>query len=164
MGSEMCIRDRITGLDLVELQIRVAQGEKLPKQKDIKMEGHAVEARLYAEDPANDFLPSIGRIRDIKTPDNYDRGMVREDMGVERNDNVSMFYDPMVGKLISKSRTRISAISSLSRALRWTSVTGLKTNVNFLHKILNDTTFVRGEHSTNSVSYTHLTLPTIYSV
>ena len=145
------VTEMITGLDLVELQIRVAQGEKLPKQKDIKMEGHAVEARLYAEDPANDFLPSIGRIRDIKTPDNYDRGMVREDMGVERNDNVSMFYDPMVGKLISKSRTRISAISSLSRALRWTSVTGLKTNVNFLHKILNDTTFVRGEHSTNFI-------------
>jgi len=152
------VTEMITGLDLVELQIRVAQGEKLPKQKDIKMEGHAVEARLYAEDPANDFLPSIGRIMDFRTPDDYDRGMVREDLGVERSDNVSMFYDPMIGKLIDKSRDRRGAIRSLSWALEKTSVVGLKTNIEFLHKIINHPTFMKGEHSTNFIGDTIDTL------
>ena len=152
------VTEMITGLDLVELQIRVAQGEKLPKQDEIKMEGHAVEARLYAEDPANDFLPSIGRIKDLRTPDDYDRGMVREDMGVERSDNVSMFYDPMIGKLIDKSRDRRGAIRSLSWALEKTSVVGLKTNIEFLHKIINHPTFIKGEHSTNFIGDTIATL------
>lgn len=152
------VTEMITGLDLVELQIRVAQGEKLPKQSEIKMEGHAVEARLYAEDPANDFLPSVGRINDLKTPDDYDRGMVREDLGVERGDNVSIFYDPMIGKLIDKSRDRRGAIRSLSWALEKTSVVGLKTNIEFLHEIINHPTFMKGEHSTNFIGDTIDTL------
>ena len=152
------VTEMITGLDLVELQIRVAQGETLPKQSEIKMEGHAVEARLYAEDPANDFLPSIGRIMDFRTPDDYDRGMVREDFGVEQGDNVSMFYDPMIGKLIDKSRDRRSAMRSLSWALEKTNVVGLKTNIEFLHEIINHPTFMRGEHSTNFIGDTIDTL------
>ena len=145
------VTEMITGLDLVELQIRVAQGEKLPKQKDVTMYGHAVEARIYAEDPSDDFLPSVGRIMDIKLPNNYDRGMVREDMGVDVGDKVSIFYDPMVGKLIEKGRDRPGAIRSLSWALERTNVVGLKTNVDFLQKIINDKTFIRGEHSTHFI-------------
>ena len=102
------VTEMITGLDLVELQIRVAQGEKLPKQKDIKMEGHAVEARLYAEDPANDFLPSIGTISRIDTENNFESSYgFRVDSGVETGSIISVFYDPMIAKVIGVSLIHI---------------------------------------------------------
>jgi 3-methylcrotonyl-CoA carboxylase alpha subunit len=146
------VTEMITGLDLVEWQIRVARGEELLKQDTIEIRGHSVEARIYAEDPANDFLPSIGRVTNLDLPDNYDRGMVRQDMGIATDDAVSIFYDPMVGKLISNGRNRNGAIASLSRALFWTNAIGLKTNISFVSRVLNHPTFIKAEHTTNFIA------------
>ena len=125
------VTEMITGLDLVELQIRVAQCEELPKQKDIKMTGHAIEARVYAEDPANDFLPSIGKIVSTK----FVGGRLndfRADVGVETGDRVSIYYDPMIAKIIGYGEERHNAISHLWVRLANYRVVGVTTNIAFL--------------------------------
>ena len=125
------VTEMITGLDLVELQIRVAQGEKLPKQKDIKMEGHAVEARVYAEDPANDFLPSVGKI--TSTPFvGGNANSYRADLGVTSGDRVSIYYDPMIAKVIGFDETRDEAIDNLWARLATYRIYGVTTNIEFL--------------------------------
>jgi len=129
------VTEMITGLDLVEWQIRVAQGEKLPKQNDIQLKGHAVEARLYAEDPANDFLPSIGKLQNFDTDILTDTENLKQriDTGVETGASISIHYDPMIAKVIGYSRhERKLAISSLKEALIETDIVGLKTNIYFL--------------------------------
>ena len=161
------VTEMITGLDLVELQIRVAQGEKLPKQKDIKMEGHAIEARLYAEDPANDFLPSVGSLKKVQMPLNahYTWGLLPQDnqstprvdfirfeTSVYEGDAVSQFYDPMIGKLISHCDNRKEAIFSASTACAQFGCYPLKSNAFFLKYCLNHETFASGNIHTNLIS------------
>ena len=144
------VTEMITGLDLVELQIRVAQGEKLPKQKDIKMEGHAVEARLYAEDPANDFLPSIGR---IETYELWDSGRhIRVDSGIESGSDVSIHYDPMIAKVIVRKSTRREALAQLASLLYYESIEPLTTNREFLYSLLTHHKFKGGHFSTHYIS------------
>ena len=141
------VTEMITGLDLVELQIRVAQGEKLPKQKDIKMEGHAVEARLYAEDPANDFLPSVGRLQVLEIPRD-----ARIDTGVEQGGEVSIYYDPMIAKIIVFQDSRESALFELDEICRNTKIYPVRTNTTFLHDCLAHPEFVAGNVSTNFIA------------
>ena len=144
------VTEMITGLDLVEWQIRVAQGEKLPKQKDIKMEGHAVEARLYAEDPANDFLPSIGKIKDFRT--DYHNSSVRYDSGIQSGDEISIYYDPMISKIIVGGHDRSFALDGFRHALENLFLNGLKTNIGFLTKIAYSQDFIKANLSTHFIT------------
>ncbi len=140
------VTEMVTGLDLVKLQIRVAAGEPLPfSQQDVKLSGHAVECRLYAEDPGNRFFPSPGTILSRRAPSGPG---IRFDDGVYEGFTVSTEYDPMLGKLISWGEDRAEAIARLERALEEHSVTGIKTNAGLLLGILRDPEFLRGEIST----------------
>ena len=115
------VTELVTGLDLVELMIRVAAGEKLPlTQDDVKLTGWALEARVYAEDPFRNFLPSIGRLVRYRPPEESDT--VRVDTGIEEGSEVSMYYDPMIAKLITYGDTR-DAGHRRTWAMRWTSIT-----------------------------------------
>ncbi|MBE1294238.1 MAG: acetyl-CoA carboxylase biotin carboxylase subunit [Rhodobacteraceae bacterium] len=126
------VTEMVAGLDLVELQIAVAQGKPLPvSQEDVTLSGHAIEVRLYAEDPANGFLPSIGKIHKFET-DNT----IRIDTGVRYGDEVSPHYDPMLAKLIAYGDTRDEALRALTRSLDNTAVLGVTTNVPFLRDLL----------------------------
>jgi len=145
----------ITGLDLVELQIRVAQGEALPKQKSITLKGHAVEARIYAEDPTNDFLPSVGPLDILELPED-----ARIDTGVEQDGEVSLFYDPMISKIITHEKSRKAALKSLRKACQKTHVYPVKTNTRFLVSCLAHKAFIAGDVSTNFISeYESVLLP-----
>ncbi|HLJ24677.1 MAG TPA: acetyl-CoA carboxylase biotin carboxylase subunit [Candidatus Acidoferrales bacterium] len=137
------VTEMVTGLDLVKLQIRAAAGEPLPfVQHDVKLSGHAVECRLYAEDPANQFFPSPGTILSRRVPSGPG---IRLDDGVYEGFQVSTEYDPMLGKLIAWGADRTEAIERLDRALEEHSVTGIKTNTALLLSILRDPEFRRGE-------------------
>ena len=137
------VTEMVTGLDLVKLQIRIAGGERLPfTQKDIVFSGHAIECRLYAEDPDNNFFPSPGVILSRRTPSGPG---IRLDDGVYQGFAVSTEYDPLLGKLISWGRDRAEAIARLERALVEYGVTGIKTNASLFLGILQDPQFVRGE-------------------
>ncbi len=141
------VTESITGFDLVEWQLRVAAGEKLPKtQADIKSKGHAIEARLYAEDPHSGFLPSIGTLERLKLPEG-----VRVDTGVREGDAVTMFYDPMIAKVIAHDATRKGAAAKLAGALAQAEIAGLRTNNAFLIRALSDTDFVAGEIDTGFI-------------
>ena len=106
------ISELVTGVDLVELQLRVAQGEALPlRQDDIKVNGHAFEARVYAEDPKNNFMPGSGDIRYLSTPPETDS--VRIDTSIRQGDAVSVFYDPMIAKLVVWAPDRLSSLGLL---------------------------------------------------
>jgi 3-methylcrotonyl-CoA carboxylase alpha subunit len=131
---EHAVTEMITGLDLVELQIRVAAGEPLPfTQKDLKFAGHAIEARIYAEDPARDFLPATGKLVHLAFPETTDE--VRVDTGVEAGGEITPWYDPMVAKLIAWGRDRNAALARLAQALREVEVAGVTTNVAFLQRL-----------------------------
>jgi acetyl-CoA carboxylase, biotin carboxylase subunit len=137
------VTEMVTGLDLVKLQIRVAAGERLPfAQNDVRMTGHAVECRLYAEDPANQFFPSPGKILSRHVPSGPG---IRLDDGVYEGFVVSTEYDPMLGKLIAWGQDRLEAIARLERALEEHSVTGIRTNTDLLLAIVRDPEFLRGE-------------------
>jgi acetyl-CoA carboxylase, biotin carboxylase subunit len=137
------VTEMVTGLDLVKLQIRVAMGEPLPfSQDDVQLSGHAIECRLYAEDPHNQFFPSPGTILSRRAPSGPG---IRLDDGVYEGFTVSMEYDPMLGKLIAWGHDRAEAIARLTRALEEHSVTGIKTNSGLLLSILRDPEFMRGE-------------------
>jgi 3-methylcrotonyl-CoA carboxylase alpha subunit len=145
------VTECITGLDLVEWQLRVANGEALPKsQADITQTGCAVEARLYAEDPAHGYLPSVGRITHLRWPPAGEG--VRLDVGVEAGDEVSSFYDPMLGKLIAWAPTREMAVDRLHQALAETEIAGVTTNRALLKSILRDVDFRQGGVGTNFLS------------
>jgi 3-methylcrotonyl-CoA carboxylase alpha subunit len=126
------VTEEITGQDLVEWQLRVASGEKLPKaQDDLTINGHAIEARLYAEDPAKGFLPSVGKL------DHFDLGEEgRIETGVEEGDAISPFYDPMIAKLIAIGETRDEAIDELAAMLDGVEVWPVRTNAAFLFNAL----------------------------
>ena len=129
------VTELITGIDLVEWQLRVAFGEKLPLQQDqIKFNGHAIEARVYAENPHKNFMPSVGRIRTWHTPDQSNG--LRIDAGYREGDAVSPHYDAMLAKVIAWAPTRDAAIESLNRALEETDVRGIVTNIPFLSALL----------------------------
>jgi 3-methylcrotonyl-CoA carboxylase alpha subunit len=143
------VTESITGLDLVEWQLRVASGEKLPlTQREIKMSGHAIEARLNAEDPAKGFLPSIGKIAAFDAP--VFTGL-RIDAGVEKGSTIPPFYDSMIGKLIASGSDRNEAIARLARALEETVVAGPKTNASFLHALVTHPAFKSAEMDTGLI-------------
>jgi len=129
------VTELITGIDLVEWQLRVAFGEKLPlKQDDIKLNGHAIEARLYAENPQKNFMPSVGRIKTWRTPE--ETGGLRIDAGYRGGDAVSPYYDAMLAKVIAWAPTREAAIERLNRGLEETDVRGIVTNIPFLSALV----------------------------
>ena len=131
------VTEEITGQDLVEWQLRVASGEKLPKKQDaLTITGHAIEARLYAEDPAKGFLPSVGRLEHF---DLGDEGRI--ETGVEQGDAISPFYDPMVAKLIARAGTRAEAIGELAAILDGVEVWPVRTNAGFLFNAVLDPDF-----------------------
>jgi 3-methylcrotonyl-CoA carboxylase alpha subunit len=141
------VTEMITGIDLVEWQLRVAQGEPLPLTQNISRRGFAVEARVYAEDPARDYLPSVGRISHLRWAATS-QGL-RQDTGVEEGDEVSSYYDPMLGKIIAWGETRATAIDLLRRALAEIEIVGVATNRALLSSVLADEVFRRGAVATN---------------
>ena len=145
------VTELITGLDLVELMIRVAAGEKLPfQQKDVKLDGWAVEARVYAEDPFRNFLPSTGRLVKYREPKAGPD--VRVDTGVYEGGEISMFYDPMIAKLCSYGKTRNAAIDRMRRALDEFYVRGVSHNVPFLAALMAHPRFRAGKLTTNFIA------------
>jgi 3-methylcrotonyl-CoA carboxylase alpha subunit len=129
------VTELITGIDLVEWQLRVAFGEKLPLNQDrIKFNGHAIEARVYAENPHKNFMPSVGRIRTWRTPDQSNG--LRIDAGYREGDAVSPHYDAMLAKVIAWAPTRDAAIERLNRGLEQTDIRGIVTNIPFLSALL----------------------------
>ena len=138
------VTEAITGVDLVEWQFRVAAGEPVPlKQADIPMNGWAMEARLYAEDPASGFIPSIGKLEHFVLPDG-----IRVDTGVEKGGEVSQFYDPMIAKLIVHAETRTAAASALAHASEAVEVWPVRTNAGFLGRCLRHPRFIEGDVDT----------------
>jgi propionyl-CoA carboxylase alpha chain len=145
------VTELITGLDLVELMIRVAAGEKLPlEQKDVKLNGWAIEARLYAEDPFRNFLPSTGRLVKYREP--KPGPDVRVDTGVYEGGEISMFYDPMIAKLCTYGETRMEAIERMRRALDEFYVRGVSHNVPFLAALMAHSRFRAGRLTTNFIA------------
>jgi len=143
------VTETVTGLDLVEWQFRIAAGEPLPlAQGDVEIRGHAVEARLYAEDPARDFLPSAGRVLALSLP--TDEG-VRVDTGVEAGDTISSHYDPMIAKVIARGDTREQALARLTEAMEASVVAGPATNTAFLAAVCHATDYVAGAVDTGFI-------------
>ncbi|MBV9980979.1 biotin/lipoyl-containing protein, partial [Bradyrhizobium sp.] len=129
------VTELITGIDLVEWQLRVAFGEKLPlTQEQIKLNGHAIEARVYAENPAKNFMPSVGKIRTWRMPEATDG--LRIDAGYREGDHVSPYYDAMLAKMIAWAGDRESAIAGLNRGLDESDVRGIVTNIPFLSRLV----------------------------
>jgi 3-methylcrotonyl-CoA carboxylase alpha subunit len=144
------VTEMITGQDLVEWQLLVASGQPLPlAQNDIQVNGHAFEARIYAEDPDNDFLPCTGTIKHLRTP--AEENGVRIDTGIEEGDEISAFYDPMIAKLIVWDTDRTRALLRLQKALREYRLTGLTTNVDFLHRLASHPEFVKTNLTTEFI-------------
>ncbi|GGK59633.1 acetyl/propionyl/methylcrotonyl-CoA carboxylase subunit alpha [Amphritea balenae] len=134
------VTELITGQDLVEWQLRIASGEPLPQQQDeIRIHGHALEARVYAEDPDNEFLPATGTLHYLRTPEESQH--VRVDTGVIEGDEVSVFYDPMIAKLIVWDDDRDRAIARMEQALEEYRISGLKTNLRFLRNLAGSAPF-----------------------
>jgi propionyl-CoA carboxylase alpha chain len=145
------VTELITGLDLVELMIKVAAGEKLPfEQKDVKLAGWAVEARVYAEDPFRNFLPSTGRLVKYREP--APGPDVRVDSGVYEGGEISMFYDPMIAKLCAYGKTRDDAIDRMRRALDEFYIRGVSHNVPFLAALMAHPRFRAGKLTTNFIA------------
>ena len=144
------VTEAITGLDLVEWQLRVAAGEALPlRQNEIRATGHAIEARLYAEDPERGFLPSIGRLRRLELPGR--RAGVRVDSGVRQGDRVTLDYDPLLAKVIAHARDRDGARVALAAALGQATVLGLASNLGFLRRLLCDDDVAAGRLDTGLI-------------
>jgi acetyl-CoA carboxylase biotin carboxylase subunit len=140
------VTELVTGLDLVHLQMRIACGEKLPfRQEDVGLRGHAIECRIYAEDPANNFFPSPGKITKLLRPSGPG---VREDSGVYQGWTVPLDYDPMLSKLIVYAPDRATAIARMRRALDEYFVGGIKTNLPLFRRILEHPDFVAGRIDT----------------
>ncbi len=145
------VTEAITGLDLVEWQLRVAAGERLPLAQDqLQMHGHAIEARICAENPDNQFLPATGTLNVYQKPGHtaFERGTVRFDDGVREGDTISPFYDSMVAKLIVHGRTREEALARLDDALAQTRIVGLATNVQFLRYVVRSKSFANADLDT----------------
>jgi 3-methylcrotonyl-CoA carboxylase alpha subunit len=147
---EHAVTEMITGLDLVEWQIRIAAGERLPlAQKDLRISGHAIEARVYAEDPHCDFLPASGRIVHLGLPAESEN--VRVDTGVRSGDEITVYYDPMIAKLIVRDNDRPAALERMRKALGEFEVAGLATNLGFLYRLVQDRDFVGADFDTGLI-------------
>ena len=143
------VTEMVTGVDLVREQIRIAAGEKLSiKQEDVRWSGSAIECRVYAEDPANNFLPSPGKITRLRTPSGPG---VRDDSGVYEGWEVPLFYDPMISKLATWGATREEAIARMQRALGEYQVGGIRTTIPFFLSVLDDEEFQRCETDTGFI-------------
>ncbi len=143
------VTEQITGLDLVKLQIRIAEGEKLPfTQQDLSIRGHAIEVRVYAEDPANNFLPDIGTLTTYKRPQGHG---IRVDDGFEQGMNIPFYYDPMIAKMICHDETREMAIQKTIRAIDEYEITGLETTLGFCRFVMNHEAFRSGNFDTRFV-------------
>jgi acetyl-CoA carboxylase biotin carboxylase subunit len=144
------VTELVTGIDLVREQISVAAGEPLSfTQDDIRMNGHAIECRIYAEDSENNFMPSPGRITRLRVP--HGPG-VRDDGGVYEGGEVSIFYDPMISKFAVHGRTRNEALGRLRRALREYEIGGIKTTLPFFREVADDEEFIEGKLDTGFIS------------
>jgi propionyl-CoA carboxylase alpha chain len=143
------VTEQITGLDLVKLQIKIAEGEKLPfAQKDLTIHGHAIEVRVYAEDPANNFLPDIGTLTTYKRPQGHG---IRVDDGFEQGMAIPFHYDPMIAKMICHDETRELAIAKTIRAIDEYEITGLETTLGFCKFVMNHDAFRSGNFDTRFV-------------
>lgn len=144
------VTELISGQDLVEWQLRVAANEVLPKTQDeLVIKGHAFEARIYAEDPNNDFLPATGKLSFLKPP--VESEHVRVDTGVRQGDDVSVFYDPMIAKLIVWDENRDKALQRLSKALAEYRIDGVITNIDFLYNLATSKPFVEADLDTGFI-------------
>ncbi|HWX37311.1 MAG TPA: biotin/lipoyl-containing protein, partial [Steroidobacteraceae bacterium] len=144
------VTEMITGLDLVEWQLRVAGGQPLPlTQEQLEIDGHAIEARVYAEDPDKGFLPSTGRLVHLVPPPESDS--VRVDTGVEQGDEITPYYDPMIAKLIVWGADRKQALARMRRALTQYRVVGVSNNINFLSRLVALPSFVNAELDTGLI-------------
>jgi acetyl-CoA carboxylase biotin carboxylase subunit len=143
-----------TGIDLVKVQIKIACGEKLQyAQSDIKFEGHSIECRICAEDPMNNFIPSTGKINYLRKI--HGNG-IREDTGLEEGDEVPVYYDPMISKLISLAPDRNNAITKMTRSLEDYRLSGVKTNISFLKSLMLSNEFRTGEYDTQFIERSFL--------
>ena len=145
------VTEAITGLDLVEWQLRVAAGEPLPlKQDELRIHGHAIEARICAENPDSNFLPATGRLDVYRMPESvsFERGLVRVDAGVREGDAISPYYDSMIAKLIVWGADREQALARLDAALAATHIVGLHTNVAFLRRVAASPSFANADLDT----------------
>jgi 3-methylcrotonyl-CoA carboxylase alpha subunit len=163
------VTEMVTGQDLVEWQLRVAAGEPLPLTQDqLKIDGHAIEARIYAEHPARGFLPSTGTLKHLRMPEGVEfaidaaglgepgrKAPVRIDSGVREGDTITPFYDPMIAKLIVHGATREEALARMSRALHACEVDGPHTNVEFLQRIVESEPFASGDLDTGLIERHH---------
>lgn len=148
------VTEMVTGLDLVEWQLAVASNEPLPlEQEQVVLTGHALEARIYAEQPEQNFIPCSGEISLYKMPEAYQarNNAVRIDTGIRKGSEISSFYDPMIAKLIVHASSRQAALRKLTVALEQTAIAGLHTNVGFLHALATHPTFVAAPPSTNFI-------------
>ncbi|HKT90829.1 MAG TPA: acetyl/propionyl/methylcrotonyl-CoA carboxylase subunit alpha [Paraburkholderia sp.] len=154
------VTEMITGLDLVEWQLRAAAGEPLPlEQSQLSITGHALEARIYAENPARGFLPSTGTLKHLRMPEGVEfrlgdagkRASVRIDSGVREGDTITPFYDPMIAKLIVHGATREDALARMERALEACEVVGPHTNVEFLHRLVTCEPFASADLDTGLI-------------
>lgn len=144
------VTELVTGIDLVREQINVAAGNTLSfSQKDVSLNGHAIECRVYAEDPEHDFMPSPGKIERLRVP--HGPG-VRDDGGVYEGGEVSIFYDPMISKFAVHGRDREDAIGKMRRALAEYEIDGIKTTLPFFREVMEDAVFVSGELDTGFIS------------
>ena len=142
------VTEEITGVDLVEWQLRVASGEPLPvAQEDLTIKGHAVEVRLYAEDPANGFLPATGPLEHLVFPEG-----ARVDTGVRPGDEITPHYDPMIAKLTVHGADRDAAFAALNRALSRTEIAGTTTNLGFLNRLASNEDVRRGQVDTGLIA------------
>jgi propionyl-CoA carboxylase alpha chain len=149
------VTEMITDVDLVEQMIRVAYGEKLGmKQTDVKLNGWAVESRIYAEDPTRNFLPSTGRLTTYRPPleGEFAGATVRNDTGVEEGGSISIYYDPMIAKLVTHAKTREEAISAQAMALDAFAIEGIRHNIPFLSTLMNQSRWRSGNLSTGYIA------------
>ncbi len=152
------VTEAITGLDLVEWQLRVAAGERLPLSQDqLRIQGHAIEARICAESPERDFLPAIGQLQVLQVPDAaaFTRARVRWDSGVRQGDTITPHYDPMIAKLIVHGQDRAEALRLLDQALAELTVVGVDTNIDALRRIASSRSFVQADLDTALITREH---------
>ena len=144
------VTELITGIDLVAAQIRIAEGHPLPfSQEDLHIHGHAVESRVYAEDPSNNFLPAPGHLVQHAPPSGHG---VRLDSGVEEGSEIPLYYDPMISKLSTWGETRSEAIARMARALSEYQIAGVPTTIPFCHFVMTHEAFTSGQFSTHFVA------------